>query len=62
MPNYDFQCQECGRKFTKLVSISEKDQVTCPECRSQKVKQLYTGFGVKKSQNNCNTGCYGGFG
>ncbi len=47
MPTYDFRCQECDHKFTVMVSISEKDQVKCPNCGSEKVQQLMTGFFTK---------------
>lgn len=33
MPIYEYNCQECGHKFSKLESImSEERTKTCPEC------------------------------
>ncbi|WP_028309205.1 FmdB family zinc ribbon protein [Desulfitibacter alkalitolerans] len=43
MPTYDYRCQECSEKFSKFVSISEKDQVKCQKCGGQ-CQQLFTGF------------------
>ncbi|MBF7082152.1 zinc ribbon domain-containing protein [Desulfallas sp. Bu1-1] len=47
MPTYDFRCGQCGHKFTVLVSISEKDKVTCPACGAGKIEQLFTGCAVR---------------
>ncbi|AGL02071.1 FmdB family zinc ribbon protein [Desulfoscipio gibsoniae] len=47
MPTYDFRCAQCGHKFTVLVSISDKDKVTCPNCAGKKVEQLFTGCAVR---------------
>jgi putative FmdB family regulatory protein len=33
MPLYEYQCDNCGQSFDKLVSFSEADQVpACPKC------------------------------
>lgn len=56
MPTYDFRCADCGHRFTKMVSISEKDKVTCPACQGQKVEQLFTGCQVRTSgRRSCDT-------
>lgn len=41
MPAYDFRCQECGHKFTKRIAWQEKPHVTCPECGSKKIKEVF---------------------
>jgi putative FmdB family regulatory protein len=66
MPNYDFKCTSCDHKFSKKVSIQEKDQVKCPVCERE-TKQLLTWSGAVKTSSNggCNPGpgCgQGGFG
>ena len=43
MPTFDFECLECGHRFSDFVSIKDKEKVRCPECQS-KVKQRFTGF------------------
>lgn len=42
MPEYEYSCSSCGKKFTVAMSISEHDkrQVRCPECQSQELEQL----------------------
>jgi putative FmdB family regulatory protein len=52
MPTYDYRCGRCDHKFTVLTSISEKDKVICPQCRSRDVNQLFTGCGVKKGNGS----------
>ena len=42
MPMINFQCKDCGTKFTELVYSHNKDKVRCPECNGQ-VKQIYEG-------------------
>ena len=43
MPRYDYRCGDCGHEFTVMVSISDKDKVTCPDCGDKQVTQLFTG-------------------
>lgn len=47
MPTYDFRCAQCGQKFTVMVSISDKDKVSCPDCGGKNVEQLFTGCAVR---------------
>lgn len=35
MPNYDFQCTQCGKIEERLVPISKKDEVTTCSCEEQ---------------------------
>lgn len=41
MPNYTFQCNQCGERFDVLESLQEHDQhrEKCPKCGSKKVEQ-----------------------
>lgn len=48
MPTYDYRCLKCLEKFSKFVSLKEKDQVKCPECDGA-AQQLFTGFLYKKT-------------
>lgn len=54
MPNYDYQCQACNRKFSLTQSIAEHDQakVNCPKCKSKKVKQQISIFITKTSRKS----------
>ncbi len=46
MPSYDFQCKDCGKEFTQMMSISQKEKkkAKCPHCQGRKVNQLMSGF------------------
>jgi len=46
MPTYDFQCKDCGKEFSKLMTISQRDKkkAECPHCQGKKVSQLMSGF------------------
>lgn len=54
MPTYDYQCQDCKRKFSLRQSITEHDQVkvSCPKCKSRKVKQQISLFITKTSRKS----------
>ena len=56
MPIYEFLCEKCGYKFTVLIPVAERDQVSCPDCKSSEVKQLITGFAVKTGSCSITTG------
>jgi putative FmdB family regulatory protein len=46
MPTYEFQCQDCGKEFSEIMSISQRSRKKppCPKCKSRKVDQLVSGF------------------
>ena len=47
MPIYEYNCKKCGKKFEKLVKISEGNiKVECPDCGSGDVKKVFSVFGV----------------
>jgi putative FmdB family regulatory protein len=39
MPIYEFECEECGKRFEELVT-SEAGAVACPNCGSRRTKRL----------------------
>ncbi|NIM04945.1 MAG: zinc ribbon domain-containing protein, partial [Armatimonadetes bacterium] len=52
MPNYEYECQECGKEFEKLVrSISSTPEVECPHCGGKKVKKAFSLFGTQSSSS-----------
>jgi len=53
MPLYGFECEDCLEEFEELVaSLSQVDEVTCPECRSGKVtRQLSLVAAMKPSSS-----------
>ncbi len=57
MPVYSFVCEKCGKEFTKLVAIKDKDNVICSNCKSSEVKQLFGRFNYVKITKKYNPGC-----
>lgn len=54
MPTYEYECRDCNKKFTLILSISEHDKakVSCPKCKSKKVKQSISLFTTKTSRKS----------
>ena len=52
MPNYDFKCEECGSKFSKMVSYDKRNEVCCKQCGSDKTKQIFTSVMVKGGKSS----------
>jgi putative FmdB family regulatory protein len=47
MPTYEYRCGNCGRRFTKIMSLREHQQrakPSCPKCRSRKTQQVPSTF------------------
>jgi putative FmdB family regulatory protein len=60
MPFYEYQCEKCGKKFEKLISISEGDKKqTCPNCGGKNTKKILSVFASKSSPSAGSSG--GGF-
>ncbi|MBN1309913.1 MAG: zinc ribbon domain-containing protein [Anaerolineae bacterium] len=59
MPIYEYQCPECGEEFEKLVrSMSAADEVSCPACKSNKVKRKMSLVASKGGDcSTCSTSC-----
>jgi putative FmdB family regulatory protein len=54
MPTYEFKCEKCKKKFTKVMTISEYEQkkMRCPKCKSTRVKQQITTFQAVTSKKS----------
>jgi putative FmdB family regulatory protein len=41
MPVYEFACLDCGKEFTLVLSLHERElaHATCPQCQSKAVEQ-----------------------
>jgi putative FmdB family regulatory protein len=54
MPTYEYQCQVCKHEFTMIQNIKEheKAKITCPQCKSKKVKQRFSVFTAKTSRKS----------
>jgi len=66
MPIYEYFCQECRSEFEALVrSAADRDDATCPNCRSQRVTRQLSAFAVAAAPTTgaaaaCGAGCPGG--
>jgi putative FmdB family regulatory protein len=41
MPIYEYQCEQCGHCFEKLMFAGDKDQdLQCPVCGAQQIRKL----------------------
>ena len=55
MPNYDYQCAKCSKKFTKQQTFKDHDRgkrVRCPECGSEKVERVISAVFAKTSKKS----------
>lgn len=54
MPLYDYKCEKCGGTFSLVMGIKEKEtkKIECPECKSDLVKPVYSGFFAKTSKKS----------
>ena len=46
MPNYEYACKACKKKFTLTLTVTEHDKkrIACPKCKSRKVEQQFGSF------------------
>ena len=47
MPIFEYQCDDCGTSFEKLVRKSDADGVACPSCGEKHLKQQYSTFAAR---------------
>lgn len=54
MPNYEYRCPKCNKKFTVILSIKEHDagKAKCPKCGEKKIEQLLSHFMTKTSRKS----------
>lgn len=54
MPNYEFKCENCHKRFTLTLSISEyeRKKMACPKCKSKKLKQQISSFQTVTSKKS----------
>ena len=48
MPNYDYECQKCGKRFEVFQSMNDPKLTDCPEetCDGEVKRLLGTGGGI----------------
>jgi len=54
MPTYEYECRDCKKKFTVILTVSEygKGKVACPKCKGKKVQQSISAFMTKTSRKS----------
>jgi len=54
MPNYEFQCQNCSKKYSLALSVKELEgkKYKCPKCGSKKGQPVFSGFYAKTSKKS----------
>ncbi len=53
MPLYGFECEDCQEEFEELIaSLSQVDEVSCPECGSDKVSRQLSLVAAMKSSGS----------
>lgn len=63
MPIYEYCCEACGSTFEKLVFAGDKEEITCPCCKSPKVKKQVScvSFMGSSSVGKCASSAPSGF-
>jgi putative FmdB family regulatory protein len=58
MPMYEYRCVDCGYVYEELRRMSDADDhLKCPECGSEQVNRLMSGFAM----SGCRSTPGGGF-
>ena len=59
----DFKCSKCGEKFEEIVKLSDRENIKCPKCGSEEIKQVFEGkcarAGSAKGVGGCSSGSCG---
>jgi putative FmdB family regulatory protein len=50
MPIHEYACKACGHRFEFLLLPSMKVAPECPECHSQELERLLSGFAVNSPE------------
>lgn len=45
MPNYDYQCLDCGYKFEEFQKMTDEPLTECPECKGHVKRLIGAGIG-----------------
>ncbi len=55
MPLYEYECQDCGKLFEKMVRLAELDRIpVCPECGSRHTRKQISTFASTSGNNTGN--------
>lgn len=58
MPLYEYQCQDCGQPFEKMMRFSEMNQSpVCPTCGGENTKKQISLFASAGSTSSSGGSC-----
>lgn len=60
MPKYDYECLDCGKRFTQQVEYEKRDEISCPFCGKGNVKRLISAFLYAKAGSSNGSSCASG--
>lgn len=54
MPLYEFTCTACGEPFELVLTVDgyERDEFSCPHCKSKRVERVLSSVSVKTSKKS----------
>ncbi|AEB08053.1 FmdB family zinc ribbon protein [Desulfobacca acetoxidans] len=54
MPTYEYRCEKCGKAFSLIMSIREREtaKIVCPYCGADDVTQLLSACITKTSRKS----------
>jgi len=53
MPNYEYRCRDCNRRFKKNQASGEEPITTCPKCEGVLVRTIFPpGFILTKGKSS----------
>jgi len=65
MPIFEYKCEKCNEKFTRLIwNIETDSEVKCPVCNDSKVRKIISTFSPgnanksSDSSNVCQSGSF----
>ena len=44
MPLYEYRCRKCKLEFERIVFVTEKEPVACPQCHTSNAERLLSVF------------------
>ncbi|MBD3404119.1 zinc ribbon domain-containing protein [candidate division GN15 bacterium] len=61
MPIFEYQCEDCGYKFERLVPRADST-AACPSCQSERTKKLLSMFASSSGNSGSSAPSCGGRG
>lgn len=54
MPNYEFRCLQCNKKYSLFMTVKEREEnkQKCPKCNSRKSEPVFGNIYAKTSKKS----------